>query len=254
MSTNRKSFLWALLIVLLVAANVSASGQLNTILEQGKTAFVVVTGPEATGLSQVQDNVQQAVGKVGNAEILEIDRTDSQNSELVNKYKLASAPIPLVLVFASNGALGGGVPGQQATADKLVSLVPSSKKADALKALQDGKAVYVTASRAGMSSKSEVAGCCAAACGQMMGKCVTVNVDMDDPDETEFLKLLKVDMQSSEPVTVVVNAQGQVTGSFNGDVDVSQLVQAASKKVSSGCCPPGSGKTCGPPPKKKDDQ
>jgi Mrp family chromosome partitioning ATPase len=253
MRTNHNSFLLTMVIALLVATSVSASDQLNTILEQGKTAFVIVTGPEATGLPQVQKAVQQAIDRVGNAEVIEVDRSDSQNSELVNKYELATAPVPLVLAFSPNGALGGGVPGTQATAEKLVTLVPSPKKADALKALQDGKAVYVTASRAGMSSKPEVASGCAAACREMKGTCIAIDIDMDDPAEQAFLKLLNVDMQSADPITVVVNAQGQVTGSFNGTVDVSQLVQAANKKVTSGCCPPGSGKTCGPTTKKKGD-
>ena len=111
MRTNRKSFLLILVIALLFATNVSASDQLNTILGQGKTAFVIVTAPGATGLSQVQDVVRQAVESVGNAEVIEIDRADSKNEELVTKYKLATAPVPLVLVFAPNGALGGGLSG-----------------------------------------------------------------------------------------------------------------------------------------------
>ena len=253
MHTNRKLFLLTLVIALLFATSVSASDQLNTILEQGKTAFVIVTAPGATGLSQVHDVVRQAVESVGNAETIEIDRSDSQNAELVTKYKLATTPVPLVLVFAPNGALGGGLAGSKATPDALITLVPSPKKAGALKALQDGQAVYVTASRVGMASKSEVAGGCAAACSKMMGKSVAVDVDMDDPAEKQFLAQLKINMQSTEPVTVVINAQGQVTGTFNGAVDVSQLVQAASKKVASRSCAPGSGcgTTCGPTPKKE---
>ena len=86
----------------------------------------------------------------------------------------------------------------------------------------------------------------------MKGKCVAIDISMDDPAEADFLKQLKVNLQATEPVTVVLNAQGQLTGTFNGPVDVTNLVQAASKKVSSGCCPPSSGKTCAPTPKKKE--
>lgn len=251
MNTNRNSFVLMLIIGLLVVSGASAADRLNTIFEQGKTAFVIITEPDAPGLHQMQANVRQAIERVGNAGVVEIDRTDSLNAEFVKKYELADSPIPLVLVFAGNGALGGGVPVWNATPEMLVSFVPSPKKAIVLKAAEDGQAAYVIASRKSMPSAGEVSSGCAAACKKMKGTCIAIDVDMDDPTEQSFLKLLKVDLKSTEPVTVVVNAQGKMTGSFTGPVKVSQLVQAASRKISSGCCPPGSGKTCPPAPTKK---
>lgn len=102
-----------------------------------------------------------------------------------------------------------------------------------------------------MASKSDVAKGCAAACTQMQGKCVAVVVNMDDPAEIALLKQLRVNLQSTEPVTVVINAKGQVTGSYTGMVEVENLIASATKVVASSCCPTGSGKSCGPTPKKK---
>ena len=128
---------------------------------------------------------------------------------------------------------------------------PSPKKGEVLKAIQAGQGAYVSASRTGMSAAPQVTSTCAMACSQMKGKSVAINISMDDPAEANFLKQLKVNLQATEPVTVVLNAQGQLTGTFNGPVDVTNLVQAATKKVA-GCGPKGcGGKPCGPAPKKK---
>ncbi len=43
---------------------------------------------------------------------------------------------------------------------------------------------------------------------------------MDDPAEAAFLTQMKVNLASTEPVTLVVNAQGQVTGTYTGAADV----------------------------------
>lgn len=89
------------------------------------------------------------------------------------------------------------------------------------------------------------------ACGQLQDRCTTVQIDMDDPAETAFLTSMKVDMASTDPVTLVINAQGQVAGTYNGTPDATLLVQAATKKVG-GCCPStvqNPNASCAPPKK-----
>jgi len=242
----------ALLIVIGLHVTIAASpaDELQSATEEDKVVFLLVTEQGAPGIEQAKEIIQGAMAEVDRSVTVELDRADVANASLAAKYGLSGAPVPLILVFASNGAMAGGNLASKLTKQGLVSMVPSPKKAEVLKALQAGQAVFLTATRDGMSTKSEVASCCATASGQMRGKCTSINVDMEDPAEALFLKLLKVDMQATEPVTVVVNAQGQVTGSFNGPMDVAKLVQAATRKVS-GCCPSGSGKTCGPTPEKK---
>jgi hypothetical protein len=47
---------------------------------------------------------------------------------------------------------------------------------------------------------------------------------------------------------MVVNAQGQITGTYAGAVDLPVLVQAATKRMG-GCCPPkvqGGAQSCAP--------
>jgi len=76
-------------------------------------------------------------------------------------------------------------------------------------------------------------------------------IDMDDPAEVGFLTQMKVNLASTEPVTLVVNAQGQMTGTYSGAMDVASLVQAATKKAG-GCCPKtvqNPNASCAPPKK-----
>jgi hypothetical protein len=243
----------ALILILLSTVSASVLTDLDAASKTSKTAFVLVTAPGTQGMESARAMVTSAMGASMNGVLLEMDRTAPENADLVAKYGLASAPVPLVLVFASNGILAGGLPAQMATPEKIVALVPSPKKTEVLSALQAGKSVFIVVSKPTMSAREGAASGCAMACSQLAGKSQYIEVNMDDAAEAEFLKQLKVDLQSAEPVTVVVNAGGQVTGSYLGAVDVGQLVQAATKQASAGCAPSGcGGKPCGPAPTKKE--
>ena len=252
MINYRRIVVLLITICLPLVAFASTSDQLQTAVSNGQVAFVLVNEPGAAGIDQAKQMIQTAMTQVPEAVMIESNRGDAVNSDFIKKYQLAAAPVPLILVFASNGVMAGGNVASKLTTQQLVAMIPSPKKAEALKAIQSGQAAYITASRSGMASKTDVAKGCAAACTQMQGKCVAINVDMDDPLEKTFLAQLKVNMQSAEPVTVVINAKGQVTGTFSGIVEVENLMASATKAVASGCCPPSSGKTCAPTPAKKD--
>ena len=241
-------FLLLALGVLAPLAQASPQQDLDSAARQTKVAFILVTDAGATGVDQARDMIQQAMRQVKKSVLVEVDRSSPGNADLVAKFRLAGAPVPLILVTARNGLLAGGVAAAQATSEQLVGMVPSPKKAEALQAIQSGKAVLLSVSRKGMATQSGAKAACATACGQLADKCVTVQIDMDDPQEAGFLAAMKVNLASTEPVTLVINAQGQIAGTYAGAADVASLVQAATKKVG-GCCPTtvqGGAKSCGP--------
>lgn len=250
MLSYRKLTALLMVVCLPVLALASTTEQLQTAASKGNVAFVLVTEPGAAGIDQIRQNIQEAMSQVDGSVMLESNRADAANTEFVQKYGLATAPMPLVLVFASNGVIAGGNAASRLNTQQLIAMVPSPRKAEVLKAIQSGQAAYVTAFRSGMTTVPDVTKGCVAACAKMMGKGATIEVNMDDPAEREFLNQLKVNLQSQEPVTVVINAKGQVTGSFTGIVEVDNLIASATKVVSSGCCPSGSGASCGPTTKK----
>ncbi len=243
----------SMLLFALIPVNIHASitDILQSASKENNTAFVMVTEPGDSEAEKAKNIINGARKEIKNSIFIELDRADKENLSFVKKYQLSGVPVPLVLVFASNGVLAGGIPVNKTNHDKLISMVPSPKKAEVLKSIQSGQSVYVTASRKGMTGESDVFNACMDACRKMKDKSCCIQVDMDDAGESSFLKELKINPQAIQPVTVVINTQGQMTASFNGPVDITKLIQAATKKVKRGCCPPGSGKSCGPTKKTK---
>ena len=234
-----------------MASLVQASPQkdLEAAVQRDQVVFILVMEPGAPGIEQAKLLIREAMNRVENSALVELDRSSPANASLVAKYRLAGAPVPLILVAARNGVLAGGLPAAQATPENLLAVVPSPKKAEVLQFLETGKAVFISASRKTMPARSGATSACAAACAQMNDQGATVKIDMDDPRETAFLAQLKVDRAATEPVTLVVNAQGQITGTYTGATDVASLVQAAAKKAGGcapGACGPSSGSSCAP--------
>ncbi|UCF10260.1 MAG: hypothetical protein JSW65_00830 [Candidatus Bipolaricaulota bacterium] len=246
----QRSFGVGVLLVGLALSVAAASVQedLESAAKHGEVAFILVTANGAPRSDQAKNMIKQAMKQVEKCTLIELDRSDPVNAELVAKFRLAGAPVPLILLTARNGVLAGGLPAVRATVDKLIAMLPSPKKTEVLEVLQAGKAVFICVSRKDMATQSGAAAACAAACGELQDKCVTVQIDMDDPAEAGFLTKLKVDRAATEPVILVVNAQGQITSTYTGAADVASLAKAATKKAS-GCCPStvqGGSKSCGP--------
>jgi hypothetical protein len=242
--------------ILALAVSLSAGSVLGAATEEmeaaakaGKVAFILVYDQTAVALDQARQLTSEAVKQTPGSVLIELDRGDAANAATVTQYQLATAPVPLVIVASATGVITGGLVAAQATVDQLVKLVPSPKKAEILKAISEGNAVFITTGRKNMASTAALNSSCAAACQQMAGKCVQIVVDMDDPAEIGFLTDMKVDLQATEPVTLVANAQGQIAQVFTGVVAVGDLVTAATKKASSGCSPSagcGTSSSCGP--------
>lgn len=221
----------------------------------GMTVFLVVTEPGVKETAQALDIAKGAQKLSPETTVLEMNRTDAGNSQFVEKYGLAAAPVPLIVLVATNGVVTGGLPAAQAQPDMLAKMIPTPGKAEIIKALSESKAVFLIASRSTMGDRLKVLETCKNASKEMMDKAVSVTIDIDDKKESAFLEQLKVDMASTTPATYVINFQGQITGNFTGPVEVAKLTKAAATisgggpgcgTGSKGCGP--SSKGCGPRP------
>lgn len=240
------------LLVVSSAAWASTENDLETAAQKGKVVFVLVTDGTTADISSAKATIQGVTKQNKKSVLVELDRSNPANVDIVAKYRLSTIPVPMILALNPNGVISGAIQAQSATVEALTKMIPSPKKAEIIKALSEGNAVFITAYRKDMKSVETVNNACAMACQQMAGKSVQVKVDMDDPAEAGFLTDMKINMASTEPVTVVANPQGQIAGSFTGDVQVTQLVTSATKKVG-GCCPKTVAKpdaSCGPTTKK----
>ena len=212
---------------------------------KGNVVFLVVTEPGVIGAEKAVSVATEAQKLVAKATVIEMNRADLTNSQLVTKYRLAGASLPLILVIASNGVVSSGIAADRATPESLIQMIPSPKKAEVLQALSEGKAVFLVASRKSMANREKVSDTCKSACNQMNNRAALVSIDMDDKKENSFLAQLRVNALSAEPMTSVINPQGQVTATFSGPVEVKTIMEATAKKAG-GCCPGGSQKGCGP--------
>lgn len=223
-----------------------ATQRLSQALLDGKYVYLFFYEPGNTDCETMERNLDSFARKTKkNAEIIKVDRKDPNNSDIVTRLKTQTAPIPLTLLVNRGGAFVA-VFTKVVTEDELSQAFPSPKKEETLKYMQEGKGVILCICSKKMSSRGEVQSCCSQAENKLAGKAEYINIDLSDPKEADFIKELKVDPNTSVPVTFVINPQGQVTGKYEGEVQVTNLVEAATKVVKSGCCAPGSGKTCGP--------
>ncbi len=236
-------------MLLLITGMIRVSGQTATEIEKAakacKPVFLVAynqNGADADKAFTIAGEAQKTLKAAST--VIKMNAADASNAALVTKYRMAGAPLPLILVLDKNGIVAGGLQLKDATAAKLIDMIPTPKTSELLKAMGEGKSVYVVAYKAGMPDQKNIMDNCTMACGKMDNKSIAVKVDMDDKRETKLLQTLKCDMSAKEPVTYVVNPTGQVIGTHSGITDVNTLVSSLKKAPAGSCCPGGSKSGC----------
>jgi len=182
------------------------------------------------------------------AESVAVDRNDPAWGEVVAKFAVDRAPMPLVLAIAPNGAVTGGFKAADLTEQRLGDMVASPAMQQCLKALQERKLVFVClqnghtkANEAAMKGVNEFR-----ADPQFAEAAEIVKVDPADAREAKLVGQLKVDPKAKTANTALLAPPGMLVTSVEGATSKAGL-EAALKKASSSCAP-GSG--CCPAPKK----
>lgn len=223
-------------------ANSPLQAELNKAKAAGKAVFVVVTGAGATDVDKATSIAKAAVGINKNAIILKMDRDLPVNAELVSQWGLSGAPLPLILTVSAKGYPTGGYVLADATAEKVAALVPSPKLDDVYAALNAKKPVFLVVSKKSNIDKSAILSSCKSASAKLSGNVAIVEIDLADPKEATFIKILNLQSPTNTTTVMVLNTSGQSTGLFKGKVEAAELVSAATKVVSGGCgtsCAPG---------------
>lgn len=220
----------------------SAVESINAAKAAGKPVFLVVTGSGATGTDKAMTIANAANFISKNAVVLQMNRDDAANAKLVSEYRLAGAPVPLILVISSKGMPTGGYILEQATAENLAALIPSPRLEDVFEAISNNMTALVVFSRKTFTDKAVVLKECKSAVSKLNNKAVIVEVDMDDNREVNFMNQLRIDKnQFTGSLTLVINTQGQVAGTSTTIPDAAKLALAATTPIQGGCGP-----GCGP--------
>ncbi len=164
---------------------------------------------------------------------------DPARQDLVNKYGVSRAPMPLVLAIAPNGAVTEAIM-SPIDGTKLTKAIVSPGAADCLKGVQDRKIVFVCV-RDEQIDAGEMAleGVRQFATDDNYREATRiVQIAPTDTQEVEFLQQLKIDPGTTSPVTVMVAPSGGMLGKYAGATKKAEFVQALSASQS-GCCPGG---------------
>ena len=221
--------------------NSKIQAELENAKKEGKAVFVVVTGTGVTETDKATTVAKGANAIYKNAAVVQLDRDDAANAQLVTEWRLTGAPLPLVLVVSPKGQLSGGMILSQATAERIAALVPSPKLEDVYAAIGASKTALVVFTKKSLGDRTEVLQVCKEAVTKLNNKAAIIEVDMDDSKEVNFINQLRIDKASTASTTLVINAQGQVAGTSTSVPDATKLVAAATAPVKSGCGP-----GCGP--------
>lgn len=224
------------LTLAVVPADASVMEEIKTHNNNGKTVFVVLTDSKAQGLDTARRVAKAAQERVAKSEIVVLNRDDIANRAAVAQYRVAGAPVPLVLVVASNGLpVGAAKPMAPGASERLVGLVPSPAKAKYLKILSQRQVAMVVFSRRTMEEQSPLFEQITAFGRMPKIGTGTVLVNLDDNAEAAWIKQWKMDPKTiKRPLLIFVNPKGQVIGQLEGAPSAQKMQEMASKKAD-GC-------------------
>lgn len=225
-----------------VKATSPLQAELNQAKAAGKAVFVVVTGTGATDLNKAMTIAKGANAIYKNATVIQMNKDLPANEALVTEWRLAGAPVPLILVLSSKGLPTGGYVLADATSENVAALVPSPKLEKVYDAISQSKYAVVAFTKKTFTDRAEVIKECNKAVTLLKNDAIFVEVDMDDVKEKGFMDQLRIDGKTAKSsVTLVINKQGQVAGTSTSVPDAQKLVSAATTPVKGGCGP-----GCGP--------
>jgi hypothetical protein len=185
----------------------------------------------------------KAMGKVADrAQSVAVNVADSSEKDIVAKFDLSRAPMPLALAMAPNGAITGGFPTKFEEKQLLEAFAtPVTEKV--VKQLQDGKLVFVCIQNGKTKSNGVAMGGVREfkADARFASATEIVMLDPTDSAEASFLADLKIDPKTDEAMTVFLAPPGSAIAEYKGATDKAELA-ATLQKASSGCA----GGSCGP--------
>ena len=199
-----------------------------------KFTFILFSKENNANTQRVATELASSLGRwPQRAEWTTISITDPANREIVDRYQVGRAPMPLVLCVASNGAVTGAMTGR-VTDQQVDSALVTPTMTRCMKSLQAGKTVVVHV-------KSDDAVPLPAGAEAFLAdpafkeRATTESYVVNDPAEARFLKDMEIDPATFDGSTVVVLAPpGVLVGKFPATVTADEI--AAKLHAAGKCC------------------
>jgi len=215
-----------------------------------KHLFVLFFNSDNEPTRLARNTLEKAVRGMGrSAEWMAVDIASASEAEIVNKYNIRSAAMPIVLAFAPNGAITGGFRAADINEERLKSALASVGMQECLKALQEQKIVFLCIqgkktqfNREAMQGVDEFK-----TDARYAAYTTIVKVDPSDPAEKNFLSQLKIDQNTKDAATAFLAPPNIMLGVTNGPTSKASFLKMLASASSGGCGPKGCGPTgCGP--------
>jgi len=226
--------------VKIVKDNIST--ELSSAAEAGLNTILVVTDKTDTRFEEAMKFAGETAGYCENTMIAVVDRDLEENTALVEKYRISRYPAPYLLIMSPGGVITGGAAPGKIDAEKFAAYVPSKCYNKVLTARTEGKSAFIVVSH-GTDVSDDLSNVLTEAQTKMEPAAEIIYVNADDAGEKVMLSKIGY-KESKTPVVTVVNAKGQVTGSFSDTPASGDLVAAANKAGAKGCGGCASSKSC----------
>lgn len=203
--------------------------------------FILFYDKEDDMLKKMEDTIKTFKSKSSSKVLIYRAFTvGDKESAVVQKYGVNRAPLPLLLVFAPNGAITGGFP-QKVTTEQLTNScsVPELVM-NILRPLQEGKIALVSLqnNKTKFNQESDKAVHDFASDEKINKFVEVIKADPDDKKNGDFLTQCKLDKTISESTVVFIIPPGTVVGVYPGKITKDTLMAALSScKPGSSCCP-----------------
>lgn len=227
-----------------------AQAAMKKAAEANKHLFLFVSETDNEETATARLAFEAAASKLGDtAATAFIKRGSPAEKDVVEKFQLSRAPVPIVLALAPNGAITGAYLGEKLKDPQLQESIAGVGEQQCMKALQDQKLVFLCLQNSATKSND------AAMQGVNEFKADTrfaeftevVTVDPAAAADQGFLAKLQLDPQMTEATTAFIAPPGaliaKVSGATSKDALVAALMTASSGGCGSGGCGP---KGCGP--------
>jgi len=215
-----------------------------------KHLFVLFFSKDDEPTRLARKTLEQAVRGMGrSAEWMAVDIASASEAEMLNKYNVRSAPMPIVLVFAPNGVVTGGFRSAEINEEKLKSAIASRAMQECLKALQERKIVFVCSQgkRTQFNKEAMLGVDEFKADARYAAYTTVVKIDPADAAEKGFLTRLKIDPNAKDAATAILVPPNMVLGVTNGPTTKESVLKMLASASSGGCGPKGCAPTgCGP--------
>ncbi len=202
--------------------------------KDGKFTFIVFFKEDSAAAREMLKIAQTgAASREAQAVVTTARANDPAEKELVDRFGIGRAPMPVTVAVAPNGAVTG-VFAKTLSDEHMAAAIVTPTMMKCMKSLQDKNLVFVLVSA---SDKAEMpAGVKSLQSDPLYKDRVTfASMRVDDPAETRFISQMKIDpLRVKGPYAVLIAPPGVLVGHFDSASTGAQIAAAIHK--SGQCC------------------